>query len=180
HYAETFFFFDGDGDGYFDFEDCDDNDPAINPGAPEVCDGIDNNCSGVADDGLTIYTYFIDNDGDGFGNLAFSVDTCDAVAPAGFVANNLDCDDNDENIHPDAAEVCDGIDNNCSGVADDTDEMFTYFIDNDGDGFGDLSFSMDTCATEAPAGFVTNDLDCNDNDETIYPGAEEIPNNGID
>lgn len=111
HYAETFFFFDGDGDGYFDFEDCDDNDPAINPGAPEVCDGIDNNCSGVADD---------------------------------------------------------------------TDEMFTYFIDNDGDGFGDLSFSMDTCATEAPAGFVTNDLDCNDNDETIYPGAEEIPNNGID
>jgi len=30
--------------------DCDDTQPSINPGAPEVCDGIDNDCSGMADD----------------------------------------------------------------------------------------------------------------------------------
>ena len=41
---------DNDGDGYTTSTDCDDGDPAINPGATELCDGIDNNCSGSVDE----------------------------------------------------------------------------------------------------------------------------------
>ena len=58
---------DNDGDGFDSGSDCDDNDPSINNGADEYCDGIDNNCDGLIDtnpvDGMT---YYLD-DGDGYG-----------------------------------------------------------------------------------------------------------------
>lgn len=179
-YAETYFFFDGDGDGYFDFEDCDDNDETINPGVAEVCNGIDDNCNDLIDDEIEIFTYYFDNDGDNFGNETISFDTCHSIAPAGFVANALDCDDNDENIHPDAPEICDGIDNNCNGLNDDGIPTNAFYLDSDNDGFGDLASSIDTCITEAPVGYVVDNTDCDDGNELIFPGAEEIPNNSID
>ncbi|MFM7204134.1 MAG: putative metal-binding motif-containing protein, partial [Myxococcota bacterium] len=55
---------DGDGDGYHAESDCDDGNPAINPDAVEACDGLDNDCSGVADDRVVLYP---DADGDGIG-----------------------------------------------------------------------------------------------------------------
>ena len=180
NYAETYFFYDGDGDGYFDFEDCNDDDASINPGMSEICNGIDENCNGLIDDELEIFTYYIDNDNDGYGDEMISMDTCQNFAPAGFVDNALDCDDNDENIHPDADEICDGIDNNCNGLNDDGIATNAYYLDSDNDGFGDLNTSFDTCSTEPPMGYVINSEDCDDSNENIYPGAEEIPNNGID
>lgn len=179
-YAETYFFFDGDGDGYFDFEDCDDGDASINPGMSEVCNGIDDNCNDLIDDELEIFTYYFDNDNDGFGDEMISLDTCQSFAPAGFVDNAFDCNDNDENINPDADEICDGIDNNCNGLNDDGIATNAYFLDSDNDGFGDFEASLDTCSTEAPMGYVINSEDCDDTNEFIFPGAEEIPNNGID
>jgi Domain of unknown function (DUF6851)/Putative metal-binding motif/Secretion system C-terminal sorting domain len=117
HYAETYFFYDGDGDGYFDFEDCDDNDESINPGATELCDGIDNNCNGLNDDGIATNAYYFDNDNDGFGDIAVSIDTCISEPPAGYVLNNTDCDDNNELINPDAEEIPNnGIDEDCDGM----------------------------------------------------------------
>ena len=179
-FAETYFFFDGDGDGYFDFEDCNDSDASINPGESELCNGIDDNCNDLIDDELDIFTYYFDNDNDGYGDEMIAMDTCQTFAPDGFVDNALDCNDNDENINPDAVEICDGIDNNCNGLNDDGIATNAYYFDNDNDGYGDFEASLDTCSMEPPAGYVLNSEDCDDSNELIFPGADEIPNNGVD
>lgn len=87
------------------------------PGDPwvEVCNGLDDDCDGVRDDGV-LHTFYSDRDGDGFGNPTAIVEGCDA--PFGYVENNLDCDDYDSELHPRAAELCDGIDNNCNDLID--------------------------------------------------------------
>jgi hypothetical protein len=64
-----------------------------------VCNGIDDDCNGTLDDGITFVTYYQDNDGDGFGNPAMSQSTCDG-APNGYVANNTDCDDANDALNP--------------------------------------------------------------------------------
>ena len=95
---------DDDGDGVAWPLDCHDGEPAIFPGNPEVCDGLDNDCSGAADD-------LGDADLDGFS-------ACE------------DCDDDDAAIHPEAAELCgDGLDDDCDGAIDED-----AAIDDDGDG----------------------------------------------
>ena len=68
--AESYFFIDNDDDGFFYFEDCNDDNPNINPGFAEICDGLDNDCNGMEDDGLIFYTYYLDADNDGYGNSA--------------------------------------------------------------------------------------------------------------
>ncbi|HEV7555487.1 MAG TPA: putative metal-binding motif-containing protein [Kofleriaceae bacterium] len=85
--------------------DCNDNDPTIGPGMPEIAGDLkDNNCNGLADentDGSPNTTETVDMDGDGM-----------SVAQG-------DCDDTDKSIHPGAVEICnDGKDNDCDGVAD--------------------------------------------------------------
>ena len=82
--------------------DCDDGDDAINTTAVEVCDAIDNNCDAVIDEGF-------DADVDGF----FAGDGC--LEAYGTV----DCDDADDTVFPGGVDVCDGLDNNCNGLADD-------------------------------------------------------------
>lgn len=62
------------------------------------------------------FTYYADQDGDGYGNTQVFQQACSQ--PAGYVSNNLDCNDADPVIHPTAAEWCDGLDNNCDGVTD--------------------------------------------------------------
>jgi len=61
-------------------------------------------------------TWYRDLDGDLHGNV--SVTTVACTAPAGYVANNDDCDDNNAARFPGNPELCDGIDNNCDSVAD--------------------------------------------------------------
>ncbi|HRI62327.1 MAG TPA: MopE-related protein, partial [Saprospiraceae bacterium] len=152
--------------------DCDDQNPDLHPGAPELCDGLDNDCNGIADD-LPVFTYYADNDGDEYGSGALSLDTCLTQAPAGYTTNNLDCDDQNANLHPGAPELCDGLDNDCNGIADDL-PVFTYYADSDGDGYGNNAAALDTCLNESPAGYSTNNLDCNDSNAAINPDAQEI------
>ncbi|MFN8324859.1 MAG: MopE-related protein [Flavobacteriaceae bacterium] len=64
------------------------------------------------------YTYYADADSDGYGNLAIT-QISNTGTPAGYVANSIDCNDNNANIHPNATEICgNGIDDNCDGVID--------------------------------------------------------------
>ena len=99
-------------------DDCNDNDALNFPGNSEVCDGADNNCNFVADEGLVFVDYYPDTDGDGAGDSSFVPTlTCDGPPP-GFVADRSDCDDTDPAVAPGAAELCDGIDNNCDNGID--------------------------------------------------------------
>ena len=117
-YARTFFYTDADEDGFYSYEDCDDNNPAIYPGAAEGCDGLDNDCNNLIDDGLAIQTYFADADHDSYGDAAVSIDTCGTEPPAGYVLNDLDCDDTNPLINPGMTEILDSLDNNCDGQID--------------------------------------------------------------
>ena len=81
---------DSDGDGYYQDEDCDDSDSSTYPDAPEICDGVDNNCNQEVDEDVTI-TVYVDADGDGFGDSSQELQAC--AASDGLVPNANDCND---------------------------------------------------------------------------------------
>ena len=85
--------------------------------SPEICDGFDNDCNGLIDDGLALYTYYQDSDNDGFGDINITIDTCLAAAPIGWVVNDTDCNDNCNSCYPGAIDYCNNIDEDCDGIA---------------------------------------------------------------
>lgn len=166
--------FDADGDGA-SCDDCDDADPARFPSAPEVCDGKDNDCDGTVDEGA-ITTWYVDADGDGYGNSGLSLDRCQA--PANFVNRGGDCNDADPTTFPGRTEVCDARDNNCDGTIDEGVKS-TFYRDADGDGFGDPRNAATTCQIPA-SGFVSVMGDCDDSRADANPQAMETCNNRDD
>lgn len=107
---------DEDGDLYPASEDCNDTVAAINPGADEICNTIDDNCDGQVDEGVQ-GTFYEDLDNDQYGNDDQTVMACDR--PNGYRNAGGDCDDDDPSIRPGAFEACNAIDDNCDGTIDD-------------------------------------------------------------
>jgi len=156
--------------------------PTVFPGAPEVCNNIDDNCNGVVDDegAQNCITYYYDHDGDGYGVASNWKCYC---APTGKYSalQAGDCNDSDYSVYPGQIETCNGRDDNCDGITDPpgSSGCQTYYLDVDGDGFG---VSGNTRCQCGPSGDykASTPGDCNDGDRSTYPGAPELCGDGRD
>ena len=158
--------------------DCDATAASRRPGAPEVCNGADDDCDAAFDEGVLI-VFYADADGDGFGDAARSRQAC--TVPAGYAANDDDCHDGAASTHPGAVEVCDGEDDDCDAAVDEG-VLVAFYPDCDGDGFAGAS-ARATLACTAPAttaictgGWTVRApvsagaTDCRVADPTAFPG----------
>ena len=189
---------DKDGDLDPDSTDCAPQDPTVHHGAAEICDGKDNNCNGIADEGFGDLdndgsSDCIDDDDDGDGILddgdncplianAEQLDTdadglgnaCDSDDDGDGEADVTDCKPFDAEIHTGATELCDGKDNNCNDLVDEegAEGCTKYFYSADGDNYG-LAISSKCLCTPAPPYSALESGDCDDNNSSIHPGANE-------
>jgi len=153
-----------------DDTDCDDTNAGIFPGAAEQCDGLDQDCDLDIDEGFGRFDFHADTDADGFGDPDVVVRGC--MQPPGTAANSADCDDAQATIHPGAAEVCDGADQDCDGTPDDNAiDAKRWWLDADGDQAGNPNVWVQACVK--PPGYAGNPLDCNDNSAAVHPNRDE-------
>ena len=147
---------DADQDGILHVDDCDDDNPQA--GRP--------------------FTRWADRDADGFGAAPSAFQTCD---PQAGVDNGDDCDDDDDQVFPDAPEVCNLTDDDCDGSVDDAPtDGHVYGPDADADGFPDDQGIVSVCAQ--PEGYVPaiSPYDCDDQERSVHPGATEVYDDGVD
>jgi hypothetical protein len=162
--------------------DCDDTLATINPQAMEYCNKLDDDCDGSTDEegAKDCVTYYYDADGDGFAtNDAQSRCLCAPEAP--YSALSLgDCDDTRADVHPNAQEVCNLVDDDCDGFTDEEAVDCTVFYrDDDKDGFGVSSDSMCLCTPSEPY-TASKGGDCIDNNPDVNPSKIETCGDLID
>ena len=215
-----------------DSGDCDDSDPLIHPAADELCsDNVDNNCNNIineADLAIDAFAGYQDTDGDGFagGEIEYDCYTPFPLSDQESTSPDFDCDDTEPEVHPDAVEECDAIDNDCDGNIDSASACSTCdFNTYDGNNYlfcettsvwdtakgvckinpgytlvtiNDQaennwlisiiegytyaysdSFPQTSSGSDADGDGFYGSEDCDDTDDTIFPGAEEQPLDGI-
>lgn len=151
--------FDLDGDGFSpNGGDCNDSNDTVYPGAPEICDGLDNDCNERT--AIDVGTECYDDDGDSFCETPPCVNTTKTLS---------DCDDTNPARFPDpsAKEIVNNLDDDCDGIIDET----TVVYDDDGDGYCETPPCINTSNTES---------DCDDDNGEVNPGEREICSDGID
>jgi len=159
--------------------DCDDSNGEIHPDAIEICDAVDNDCDGQLNEDTLKRPWFADDDGDGYGGVEHEELACVSPGP-GWVELSGDCDDTNAALNPGAVEICNGgIDDDCNTLADNDDFVVDpataadWFPDVDGDGFGDM-IAVPFFGCDPEDGRIDNDLDCNDAEAAVAPGALEV------
>ncbi|MBM3428811.1 MAG: hypothetical protein FJX95_08515, partial [Bacteroidetes bacterium] len=96
-----------------------------------------------------------DFDGDGYGRPTQSYNSPTTSCVSGFVTNNSDCNDLNNAINPGVAEICDDVDNNCNSLIDEGFASVSYYLDMDGDSYGNSGVSINDLQTcPIPFGFV--------------------------
>ncbi len=178
--------FDFDGDGFVSSaccnpdadgaavcgEDCDDTRATTFPGATEVCDTLDQNCDGTADEGVDLAGY-LDADLDGVGGST-AMRAC--AGTFAFSTRTGDCDDADELRYPGAPELCDEVDNDCDPRVDESPVAIRWYTDSDGDGFGAPDVATSTLSCARLPDHSTRPTDCDDAVAAVHPGAAELCN----
>jgi hypothetical protein len=146
--------------------DCDDDQPFVNPSVSEECNGVDDDCDGVIDEPNAVgcTDLYQDADKDGFG-AAEKACLCKPLAPFTALVGG-DCDDGNAKAYPKATETCNDADDNCDGQVDEG-------CDDDKDGFCDAGMAT---AAPLPAVCLKGGGDCNDKVDAVYPGATEVCN----
>jgi len=144
------------------------------PGAAELCAnvGTDNNCDGdaydVDTDASDLQAFFLDADGDGFGVASKATRACET--PSGYAPVAGDCDDSLPEVNPGAAEVCNGIDDDCANGIDDGLEFRDYFEDTDGDGYGDDGSEVNACVSPGEGWVEVGGDSCPDDPAKVEAG----------
>ena len=196
--SEVLLNIDGDGDGVFAGEDCDDSDASVFPDADEICNGIDDNCDNQVDnDPIDATTYTEDADGDGFGGEGgATAKACEK--PSGYAASADDCDDSRDDIYPEAAEAdcTDPVDYNCDGSVgyEDVDSDGVPACEDCDDADADAAPGLDEVVydgidNDCDVATLDDDLDqdgsigaddCDDADPDVNPDADEVAYDGVD
>ncbi|MBS1152301.1 MAG: putative lipoprotein [Myxococcaceae bacterium] len=183
--------------------DCDDSRAEVHPGATELCNGLDDDCNEVRDDGLPSRFFYVDLDLDGWGNAGSDAGQTACSQPPGYAADEGDCDDFRERVHPGAVESCNGVDDNCDSASDEdfgigqecdagsscnarvqcSDAgtavcvsplpLLSWFADDDGDGHGQADGGP-ILSCQQPPGTIPNSDDCDDTNRFIHVGAREV------
>jgi hypothetical protein len=153
--------------------DCNDTNMMAFPGGSEMCNLIDDDCDGLVDElGATgCMPYYTDADKDGFGKGA---PQCKCTPEGDFTALvSGDCNDEEDAAYPGSPEICDGLDNDCDSSIDEPGAGGCGFLfsdaDEDGWGTNDMLCLCDPIGTYT----ASKGGDCNDSNDTVYPGAEE-------
>jgi hypothetical protein len=192
---------DDDNDGVNDALDCNPTEQKAYPNAPEICDGIDNDCDDIVDNGypdldedgiancvdpdddgdgiadlLDLCPFFpdplqIDTDNDGFGNA------CDGDDDGDGDFDLTDCEPLNPLVNHNSTEFCNGKDDNCDSLVDEVGAAgcVSLFPDQDEDGFGADGEEACLCAAEPPYTAFQGG-DCDDNDKLVNPLIKETCN----